>query len=103
MIILNSDLNNAVRRGVEKLSNRPLVYHEGKYSRDQKNNYLSHFICLIIIKSTKLVPILQVRRTLEIIMRQLKDFYSKYAPYFIDFWQYLIIIIIFILALLFFV
>lgn len=30
-----------------------------------------------------------------------KDKIKKYAPYFVDFWQYLIIILIFIIAALF--
>lgn len=28
----------------------------------------------------------------------MKNIWKKYAPYFIDFWQYLIIILIFIIA-----
>lgn len=29
---------------------------------------------------------------------KLKEFYRKYYPYFVDFWQYIVIIIIFIIA-----
>ena len=31
----------------------------------------------------------------------MRKFYKKYFPYFVDFWQYIIIILIFILAALF--
>ncbi len=31
----------------------------------------------------------------------MKEFYKKYAPYFIDIWQYVVIIIIIILAAVF--
>jgi len=32
---------------------------------------------------------------------KLNEFYKKYFPYFVDVWQYLVIILIFILAALF--
>ncbi len=31
-------------------------------------------------------------------MNELKDFWKQYSPYFVDVWQYLIIVIIFIVA-----
>jgi hypothetical protein len=31
----------------------------------------------------------------------MKDFYRKYFPYFVDFWQYVVIVLIFIIAALF--
>jgi hypothetical protein len=34
-------------------------------------------------------------------MKQLKEFYDKYGKYFVDIWQYLIIIIIMIFAAIF--
>lgn len=33
---------------------------------------------------------------------KLRDLYQKYFPYFVDVWQYIVIVIIFILAALFF-
>ena len=32
---------------------------------------------------------------------KIKEIYKKYEPYFVDFWQYIVIIIIFILAAIF--
>lgn len=34
-------------------------------------------------------------------MSKMKDIYKKYAPYFIDLWQYLVIIAIMIIAAIF--
>lgn len=34
-------------------------------------------------------------------MRELKELWRQYSPYFIDVWQYLVIIVIFIIAALF--
>ncbi len=34
-------------------------------------------------------------------MKKLKDFWGKYSSYFVDVWQYLIILVIMILALIF--
>jgi len=34
-------------------------------------------------------------------MSKLKDSWKKYAPYFVDVWQYIAIIVIFIIAALF--
>jgi hypothetical protein len=31
-------------------------------------------------------------------MNELKQFWKQYSPYFVDVWQYLIIIVIFIIA-----
>lgn len=31
-------------------------------------------------------------------MNELKDFWKKYAPFFVDIWQYLTIIVLFILG-----
>ena len=35
-------------------------------------------------------------------MDELKELWRKYAPYFVDFWQYLVIIVVFIIAALIF-
>jgi len=32
----------------------------------------------------------------------IKEIYKKYFPYFVDFWQYIIIIVMFIVAVIFF-
>lgn len=35
-------------------------------------------------------------------MKELKEFWKTYAPYFVDFWQYAVIIVLFtVLALIF--
>jgi hypothetical protein len=34
-------------------------------------------------------------------MNQLKELYEKYGKYFVDIWQYLVIILIFIIAAIF--
>jgi hypothetical protein len=34
-------------------------------------------------------------------MSKWKELYKRYFPYFVDFWQYIVIILIFILAVLF--
>lgn len=35
-------------------------------------------------------------------MKKLKETYKKYFPYFVDVWQYLLIIVLFIIAAIFF-
>jgi|GEM_PF-3112902 len=34
-------------------------------------------------------------------MQKLKDFFKEYGPYFVDIWQYLLLILILVLAFLF--
>lgn len=34
-------------------------------------------------------------------MKELKEFWKQYSRYFVDIWQYLIIIVIFLVAMLF--
>jgi hypothetical protein len=35
------------------------------------------------------------------VMGKLKETYQKYAPYFVDVWQYIVIVLIFIIAAIF--
>jgi hypothetical protein len=47
------------------------------------------------------VQIVKNRFLLIFFMSRLKNLYKRYFPYFVDVWQYLLIIVIFILAAIF--